>query len=204
MPKENVYNVPNLLSGYRLLSTPFVIYLAFSGQQQIYLWFLAIAILTDILDGTIARVFHLQTKFGARLDSLADAGTYLVVACGIAQFRWHEMSQITPWLWAFAAAFALPYVVSYLRFRRLPSLHLYSCKIGGTLDGIFLFYLFIFGFSPWLFLVAVCWGILSFIEMTAVILTLKELRSDCKGIYWVCTHDQAYSAVGRNLEWLED
>lgn len=183
MPKENIYNVPNLLSGYRLLSAPYVVYIAFTGEQNMYVLLLAINVLTDILDGIIARRFGLQTKFGARLDSLADAGTYIGVASGIASFKWHEFSGVIPWLWVFGLAFALPYAVSYIRFRKLPSLHLYSSKIGGTLDGIFLAYLFLFGFSQWLFFLAVCWGILSFIEMTAVVLTLKELKPDCKGIY---------------------
>ena len=45
--------------------------------------FFAINLITDILDGFIARRFNMETEFGARLDSLADIGTYAMAFIGM-------------------------------------------------------------------------------------------------------------------------
>ena len=183
--REKIWNIPNLLSGYRLLIFPYVFYLIYAGRQDLFLLFFCINIVTDILDGAIARHFKLHTKFGARLDSIADVGSYILAGYGLIHFKWDGLSDVHRWIWIYLTAFMIPYIVSYIKFRKFPSLHLYSSKIGGALDGTFFFYLFFFGYNPLLFAVAIVWGIASFIEMTLVLLLLKDLRSDCKGLYWV-------------------
>jgi CDP-diacylglycerol--glycerol-3-phosphate 3-phosphatidyltransferase len=183
--KENIWNIPNLLSAYRIAVFPYILFLIYIGRQEAYLIFFCINIVTDILDGAIARCFKLQTNFGARLDSIADVGSYILAGYGLMHFKWDTLSEVHSWIWIYVGAFIVPYIVSYLRFRKFPSLHLYSSKIGGALDGIFFFYLFFFGYNALLFTGAIVWGIASFIEMIAVLLLLKELRSDCKGLYWV-------------------
>lgn len=185
MKTEKLLNIPNLLSGYRIIVFPLILYLIYSGQCELFLVFMAINILTDILDGAIARAFKMQTSFGARLDSIGDFLTYIVAGYGVIAFKWHELSGETFWIVIYLAAFSLPYVVSYAKFRKFPSLHLYSSKIGGFIDVCFLAYLFLFGYSSILFIVVVTWGILSFIEMTVIVLILSELKQDVRGAYWV-------------------
>lgn len=183
--RENIWNIPNLLSAYRLFMFPYILFLIYAGREDLYLVFFCISIVTDILDGAIARYFKLQTKFGARLDSIADVGSYILAGYGLVHFKWDGLSTVHIWIWIYLSVFILPYIVSYIRFRKFPSLHLYSSKIGGALDGLFFFYLFFFGYNSWLFTLAITWGIASFIEMILVLFVLKELRSDCKGLYWV-------------------
>lgn len=185
MPQENKWNIPNLLSLYRLVSFPWLIYVIYSWQEKMFLVLLCINIATDILDGLIARAFHLQTKLGARLDSAADWATYAAAGYGLVQFHWSFITAQSVFLLCFLGFFLLPYILSYARFRKFPSLHLYSSKIGGTIDMIFLLYLFLFGYSHLLFLLAFSWGIASFLEQVIVLLLLKELKEDCKGLYWV-------------------
>src|SRR3546814_12982871 len=76
--KENSWNVPNALSAYRILALPFIIHSIVTGDKQLFITLLSVNLITDILDGLIARVFRLQTELGAKLDSLADIGTYLM------------------------------------------------------------------------------------------------------------------------------
>jgi cardiolipin synthase (CMP-forming) len=182
---SQILTVPNALSGYRVLVTPLILYFIFAGWQQFFLLFLFINIISDILDGAIARAFKMQTNFGARLDSIGDIGTYIAAAYGTIEFKWHDISNAGGWLWIFVAFFILPFIVSFLKFRKLPSLHLYSSKIGGAIDGVFFFYLFFFGYSPWLLALAIGWGICSFIEQIVVLLLLTKLKPDAKGLYWV-------------------
>jgi CDP-diacylglycerol--glycerol-3-phosphate 3-phosphatidyltransferase len=185
MEKERIINIPNLLSFYRLLVFPLILFFVFSGNEKLFSIFLCINLITDILDGFIARTFKLQTRFGARLDSLADIGTYILAFCGIFIFKWNEISLSATWIWIFLGAYILAYIVSFIRFRKFPSLHLYSCKIGGYIQGIFFFVLFFVGYYPWLFKFAMGWGILSYLEETAILLILPEMESNSKGLYWV-------------------
>jgi cardiolipin synthase len=185
MEKENIINIPNMLSFYRILAFPFILFFVYAGNERLFSAFLCINLITDILDGFIARTFKLQTRFGARLDSLADIGTYILAFCGIFKFKWPEISQSATMIWIFLATYLLSYIVSIVRFGKFPSLHLYSCKIGGYIQGIFFFVLFFSGYHAWLFLLAIGWGILSYLEETIVLLILPEMRSNSKGLYWL-------------------
>jgi len=185
MEKENIFNLPNLLSFYRVAAFPFILFFVYSGNERLFSVFLCINLITDILDGLIARAFKLQTRFGARLDSLADIGTYILAFCGIFKFKWFEISQSALMIWIFLGTYLLSYIVSIVRFGKFPSLHLYSCKIGGYIQGIFFFVLFFSGYYAWLFKLAMGWGIISYLEETIVLLILPEMRSNSKGLYWV-------------------
>ncbi len=187
MEKERIFNLPNLLSFYRLVAFPFILYLVFKGNEHLFSILLCINLVTDILDGLIARTFKLETKFGARLDSLADIGTYILAITGILIFKWTEVGSAGIMLWVFIGTYLFSYLVSIIKFGKFPSLHLYSCKTGGYVQGIFFFVLFFSGYYQWLFFLAMIWGIVSYTEETIILLLLPEMRSNCKGIYWVMT-----------------
>ena len=80
---ENRFNVPNALSAYRLLALPFILYALFTTDRNLFILLISVNLITDILDGLIARLFNLQTEFGAKLDSVADIGTYLMAFLGM-------------------------------------------------------------------------------------------------------------------------
>ena len=73
---KNVFNVPNILSMFRLALIPFFVLSYFSdGMADHYLWAMAIVIvagMTDVVDGYIARKFNLITSLGKILDPMAD------------------------------------------------------------------------------------------------------------------------------------
>jgi cardiolipin synthase len=178
-------NVPNLLSLYRLLSFPFVLYFALAGYETVFVVLLVINLITDILDGLIARVFHLETDFGAKLDSYADIGMYICAVVGVLVFKAADFAPHLTSLGIFIVTYILPKVVSYARFREFPAFHLYSNKIGGYLQGFFFFFLFVTGFNTAFYYVAILWGILSFIEQLLIVILEKEPLYNAKGLYWV-------------------
>lgn len=72
MREKSILTIPNILTVFRILSSPFILY--FSSQQQ-YRWALAIfffSSLTDWFDGIIARYYHCESLLGRWLDPLAD------------------------------------------------------------------------------------------------------------------------------------
>lgn len=182
--------IPNVLSSYRILVFPLIMYYIFSGQEQLFAIFLVINLISDILDGLIARVFNMKTAIGARLDSIGDIGTFIAAICGVAIFKWQDLStNITPF-YTFVGMYALMYVVSFIKFKKVPSLHLYTFKITGYIHGIFFAFLFLDGFHLWFYYLAMGWGILAIVEEILVLFVLKSLKSDVKGLYWVLKEQQ--------------
>ncbi|MBF4692935.1 CDP-diacylglycerol--glycerol-3-phosphate 3-phosphatidyltransferase [Fusibacter ferrireducens] len=65
-------HVPNLLTVFRILLVPIFIFTYLQDHNAIALTVFIIAGLTDLLDGYIARKYHLITTIGTLLDPLAD------------------------------------------------------------------------------------------------------------------------------------
>jgi cardiolipin synthase len=85
-------NAANLLTFLRLLLVPFVILAILHGRHTLALALFAVAALTDVLDGAVARRFRLATPAGAWLDPVADkcliSGVFLALAVAGAAPWW--------------------------------------------------------------------------------------------------------------------
>ncbi|SMO41646.1 CDP-diacylglycerol--glycerol-3-phosphate 3-phosphatidyltransferase [Saccharicrinis carchari] len=182
---ENVLNVPNLISLYRLLVFPLIMYLAFAGQEKWFVILLCISLVSDVLDGNIARLFKLQTNFGAALDNLADICTYAVALLGLFLFKWDVIEPHALILYVFLTLFVLSYFVSFFRFGKIPGLHLYSAVSAGYVQSIFFFVLFVFGFFPWFYYLAIGWGVVAYMEKILVLFKLDDIKIGVKGLYWL-------------------
>lgn len=183
--KENIYNVPNALSAYRLLVAPVILYLAVTGAEKPFIILICISLITDILDGFIARRFNLVTKIGGQIDNLADFATYMLAVYGLYRFRWEEVEPHSWLLWLFFAIFFISYFIGWIRFRKMPGLHLYSAVTAAYLQGFFLFMVFAAGFWPWLYFLAMGWGTIAYIEKCFVLMMIDEIAPGNKGLYWV-------------------
>lgn len=78
-------NVPNLLTGLRLLAVPVFVYLFLQGFHRAALAVFIGALVTDWLDGVMARALKQFSQLGALLDPIADklmALSSLSVLCG--------------------------------------------------------------------------------------------------------------------------
>ena len=90
-------NLPNKLTVLRMIMiVPFVIFMLMPGSgaaKWIALALFAIASLTDLLDGKIARKYNLVTTFGKFMDPLADK----LLVCS-AMICLVEMGKIPAWI----------------------------------------------------------------------------------------------------------
>ena len=77
--KKEVFTIPNLLSLFRLALIPvyITVYLNAEEDWQYYVAgaILAVSCVTDLIDGKIARRFHMISTVGKVLDPLADKAT---------------------------------------------------------------------------------------------------------------------------------
>lgn len=70
-------NIPNILTTIRFFIVPVFAYFLFAKSYALATLLFAIAGMTDILDGYIARKFHMTTSWGKLADPLADKITQL-------------------------------------------------------------------------------------------------------------------------------
>lgn len=187
---ENILNLPNFISLYRLLAVPVVVFMALTHRESWFAILICISLVSDILDGNIARIFKLQSNFGAALDNLADILTIVAALLGMFIFKWTELEPHVWFLYLFLGIMAISYLISFVRFGKIPGLHLYSAVTAGYLQGIFLFVLFAFGFYTWLFYLSIGWGIVAYTEKCFVLLKLDDIRIGVKGLYWLLKADR--------------
>ena len=65
-------NIPNLLTVFRLLLIPLMLYYLFTDSLKFALIIYVLASVTDVIDGYVARKFDMITNLGKILDPLAD------------------------------------------------------------------------------------------------------------------------------------
>lgn len=86
-------NIPNLLTLFRILLVPVVVWAIAQGQMGIALAAFVVAGITDAVDGYIAKRFNQQTELGAYLDPLADKTLIVSIYVSLAIFGF-----IPPWV----------------------------------------------------------------------------------------------------------
>jgi CDP-diacylglycerol--glycerol-3-phosphate 3-phosphatidyltransferase len=191
MQRENFFTVPNLISSYRLFVFPLILYFIIAGNEKLFAIFLIINLLSDFLDGFLARRLKQETEIGAKLDGFADNLTYVLAFIGIFVFR---MDDIRPHLVSFIIMIVMlvsTVIVSLIKFRKFPSYHLYTTKAGGYIEGGFFIVLFTIGFITPYYYFMLAWAIMGAIECIAINLIIPEMRSDIKGLYWVIKERKA-------------
>jgi len=191
MKKNEFWTIPNVITSYRLFMAPVILYFIISGQENLFAIFLVINLLTDVIDGYIARRFKMETEIGARLDAFADYFTYVLVFIGLFVFK---MDDLRPYLVSaiiFISMLVLTVIVSLIRFRKFHSYHTIIEKSGGYVQAIFFICLFTIGLIAPLYYFMIVLGILGAIETIAIDMLLPEMRSDTLGLYWVIKERKA-------------
>ncbi len=182
--KKSPWNIPNLLSILRILSVPLLIYLAVAHREKPFFILWLTAATTDALDGWIARTFRLQTPLGAKLDSTADTLLYVATLAGIYWLKWEDFGPYKAMAVLIVAYILAVDVFSMAKFGRISSLHLYSWKIGGLLQSLFVFWLFWKGFDPWFFQVVFWWTTLAFAENILIQSLMRSYASNMHHLFW--------------------
>ncbi len=72
-------NLPNSITVCRIALAPVMLVLAWKGSEHAFLACLVVSLISDIVDGQIARRMNLTSEFGSKLDSWADMLTYASV-----------------------------------------------------------------------------------------------------------------------------
>lgn len=190
-----VRHAPNIVSAARIAAAPLLVYFALRGNESGFTWVLVPALLSDILDGWLARTLQLQSKLGALLDSIGDALLLFTSIFGIWVFHGDVITEYQAWCYTMVVAWLAEAAVAFARYGRLSSFHTYVSKVAGYLLGIFVGVLFVFGFHPWLLYAAVATSVIGNLEELVLLRLLPQWRADVRGVYWVLRERRCETAA---------
>lgn len=122
------WTVPNAICGLRIVALAPLAWTAHQGLRTPFLGLLVAVLVSDWLDGKLAKWLDQETVFGARLDSAADALMYGVLALSFWWLEGEAVRRLVPWLLAVAVTWGLSAAVALVRFRRMPSYHSWGAK----------------------------------------------------------------------------
>ena len=135
--------LPNQLTAFRLLILPVLWVCAILDFSVIVGIGVAVAYLTDILDGYFARKMNLVSSFGAKFDSIADN----LLQPSILVWLWLLKPKVFidhPILWTVTiAVYFTSILVGLIKFRRFGNLHLFTSKYGSLITFPFAVHTFI-------------------------------------------------------------
>jgi phosphatidylglycerophosphate synthase len=204
LPKETApvqkrsYYIVNGITLWRVLMAPLVIFLAIHGDEGLFKWFLAISFLTDAIDGTLARRYHISSKRGARLDSIGDDLTILAAFIGMLVFHLDFVRQELTLLVLLAGFYLLQMTLALYSYGRMTAFHTVLAKAAAVLQAIFLLTLFFWPTAPKvLFYTASALTALDLAEEIVLILLLREWKTDVKGLYWILKSRSGHPGAGK-------
>jgi cardiolipin synthase (CMP-forming) len=168
--------IPNLVTGARLLSIPVLWGFAMADRPLVVGIGLLFAWFSDALDGTLARILDARSRWGSQFDSISDTLMFLSAVAWVALLRPEFLREYAPFLGAWLAVGALAYGVAWIRFRRLPDVHLLSAKGANLVGFLFAAYLIAFGdVASWTALAVIGICLIAALETLAVVATFPEV-----------------------------
>jgi len=177
--------IPNVLSAFRIVLFPLLLYWAHHKMEKPFITAMFFVLFSDVLDGYLARKWRIESYFGAKLDSYGDLLTMIAGLYGVYTMRWELIQPYAFWIWLFLSSYMLFYVLAFLRYRTMPSFHLYSWKTVAVLFALYFFILFLYGVEPVSFVTVLIAGILANIEELILVFLLPKPRPNCKSLFHV-------------------
>jgi phosphatidylglycerophosphate synthase len=189
MHKQSYYII-NGITIYRVAVTPILLFFIFTGNYDLFKWLLPVSFFTDLIDGFLARRYHVTSIMGTKLDSIGDDLTILAAVVGMFVFKLNfildQILSIVPVL----ALFIIQIIFALTRYGKITSFHTYGAKLAALLQGVFLITAFLLP-DPLLplFYAATFVTIIELLEEIIMVVMLPEWKANVKGIYWLRKKD---------------
>jgi phosphatidylglycerophosphate synthase len=180
-------NIPNAISACRLLAVPFLLAFVVWKDQEKFKWLLLACLLSDILDGLIARLFRLRSRLGAALDSTADILVFFIALAGIFVFQREFLAAHYKGLFVVVTLLVAEAAAAIWRYGRISSFHTVLNRIAAYSQGIFVMSLFLWGYHAWVFQAMIGLTVCSYTEEFLLLYFLRDWRADVRGLYWILT-----------------
>ncbi len=165
--------IPNWISLTRILFSPLLLWLGWTDRGTPFLAVLALLLLTDFLDGYLARKLNQESKLGVQLDTTGDV---LISFQGLLGGWWlwpERMANEAPFFFVALGFLAISGLAALIKYRHFPSYHTHSAKLATFLVGVGI-WIFFAGMTPWLLRIALLVLIYSAIEELVITLTFAK------------------------------
>ena len=174
--------LPNLISGLRLVTAPCLIGAAAAQARSLFIVLLGAAVVSDAVDGLLARAWGQCTAFGARLDSAADVA--LLFSALSAMLLLYPALRTTelPTTIAIALAYIIPIAAGVIRFGRLTSYHTLLAKTAAAVLAAGAV-VWIASQSAWLLRIAAVVLLVSAAEELTITVVLPEWSTDVASVF---------------------
>ncbi|MCH2173527.1 CDP-alcohol phosphatidyltransferase family protein [Myxococcota bacterium] len=187
-----MHRLPNLLSASRIVSTPLLLALAWQGAAMAFLLGFALALLSDVLDGMLARFLHVESEFGARLDQWADFALWLSFPLA-AWWLWPQiLLREAPYVGLAIACLLGPTAIAWLKYREVPGYHTWTAKTSAVLMGIAVPTLVVFDFT-WPFRGATILLMVAAVDELGITLVLPSCQHDVPSLWHAFERRRAQS-----------
>jgi cardiolipin synthase (CMP-forming) len=186
--KNAIITLPNLICFARLAGSFVLLAFAVVGWRLAFVGLFVALSLSDWIDGKLARWLHQRSKFGASLDSFADAALYTGLIGGSLLLSWETLQHEFVWLAVGISSYVLTTGAGLWKYGRVPSYHTYGAKATQWL-ALMAGGLVVLGWSVWPLRFAVIAATLTNLEAIAITCVLKEWRTDVLTIFHVWPQD---------------
>lgn len=185
-------HLANILSAYRIVSSPALIVFLLTDSIELFKYLLAISFFTDAADGYLARRLRTVTAFGARLDSVGDDITVAVAVFAIARLYPGFFYDQAVVIMIVLGLLALQIVIALIKFRKMTAYHTYLAKAAAVLQAAWLL-CFLFFETPVypLFYLCILITCLQIAEEIFITLVLSVYTVNVKGIYWALKSERS-------------
>ena len=175
-------HLPNLLSALRIVAVPVLLALAWNGERGAFFVVFGLGLLTDVLDGPLARRLGVATGLGARLDQWGDFALWGCLPFA-AWWLWPDVVVREAVYIAIAVAcMILPTLVAWVRYREVPGYHTWSVKLGSVAMGVALPLLLLFDWAiP--FRLAALFQVVCALDELGITALSKECRHDVPSFF---------------------
>lgn len=176
----------NLITLYRIVTSPLLLLLAISGQMEIFKWLLLVSFLTDAADGYLARKYKATSILGAQLDSIGDDLTMLVSVIALFVTRMDFIQKEWIVIVLLLGLFFVQTAYAVVKYKKATSFHTRMAKAAAFFQGVFFLSVFFLDtvFYPLFYFSAIVTG-LELIEEIVLVYRLPEWRNDVKGLFWI-------------------
>ncbi|WP_136481057.1 CDP-alcohol phosphatidyltransferase family protein [Cognatitamlana onchidii] len=178
--------IPFVLILFRLLLAPIILGLAYfigDDSKFIIIVFMYLGLLSDILDGIIARKQNISTQKLRRMDSQVD----ILFWCSIGLAAWilnpKLISDNARVIVFIIAMEIICYVTSLIKFKKEMCAHAFLAKIWALSLLITFTFLIGFNYAGFPFTIAVVIGFLSYLDILLIILILPKWTHDIPSAY---------------------
>jgi CDP-diacylglycerol--glycerol-3-phosphate 3-phosphatidyltransferase len=187
--KQQIVNLPNLVSFIRILVAPALFYFALTHQPDWYIGALLFAVFTDVLDGFLARALNQITEMGSRLDSWGDFIIYSTMTI-CAWILWPEILQREIiYFTIIVISFTFPTILGFIKFHRFTSYHTWSVKLAVFVTVISYILLFT-EILDWPFRLAAFFCLYAAIEEIAITLLTQQQHVDVRTVWQALKHNK--------------